>query len=84
VLIDLPDYPASLMAFVSFAGEGRSPAPQVQVIEDGRALFEDLAAGPWNVRVQPVGPAPEGAPDLPQSQVIEVRGGEEAQAEFKN
>lgn len=41
-----------------------------------------LPAGPWTVRVQVLGPTPEGT-ELPELRTVEVRGGEEALAEFR-
>jgi len=76
-------YPTQLMAVASYRGEGSGPGtPEVAVLEAGEALLEDLQAGPWEVQLRPMGPAPEGADELPAAQSVTVVGGEEVSCRF--
>ena len=77
------EYPTQLMAVATYRGEGSRPAsPEIAPLDAGQALLEDLQTGAWEVRLQPMGPAPEGADELPPAQTVTVVGGQEVSCRF--
>lgn len=81
--VHLADHSETLMVLASYLGDGADPGPQYRIFEGEELVFEDLTAGTWSVRVQAMGPTPEGAPALPAPQTVEVVGGNEVRLDFR-
>lgn len=84
VQVDLSDLPGMYMINARFLGESEGPVEgrSTTLSPKGEATLGELAVGPWEISLRPLGPAEESAPDLPEPKTVEVVVGEEVLVEF--
>jgi hypothetical protein len=75
--------PGGFVASLQWQGEpGRRGEPRLAPVQEGRARFEDLAAGRWEVRLQEMAEGAPGADPPAAPQTVEVQPGETASVSF--